>query len=159
VKPIQKVKFYCSLFLLLTMGISDALAKATTSNTEKFHGEILSSDIPPGYSKMGGECLPTDLGEASECDLSLEGGEFIASSGEKILVTWLLSKTNIDKVGGTILWRIEDSIEHSPSYRGTFYPEFCRSDNYPMAKILARGEWNHRKPPQIGGYLRPIEKA
>lgn len=127
--------------------------------TEKYHGQVLSDAHPQGYDAGSGQCLSSTSVGANDCFLGLTGSIFITSNGRKIGVIWLQSNTRNRDAKGHTIWRVDDTLEYPADYRGTFDIEGCTSSAYPDAKIIAKGQWREREPPQVGGLLRTIEKA
>jgi len=149
------------LVVVFLFAVTIGTTNASAGETEKYYGQIV---VPghPLYSK-GGSCLGIDVDNVHKCELALTGssGWLTRPNGKKIEVIWLESNTGNRDAKGDIIWRVEDSIEFPSDYKGTFEtePGGCISSAYPDATIIAKGKWHNRKPPKVGGFMRPIEKA
>lgn len=159
--PRPCVYFVYSVLLIISVfwfAVTIGTTNAYASETEKYHGKILLEGHHPGYDPGRGSCLSDG---PTVCPLGLTGSEIVAKNGNKIQVIWLTSNTGNRDAKGHTIWRIEDTIEFPSDYKGTFEtePGGCISSTYPDATIIAKGKWHNRKPPKVGGFMRPIEKA
>ena len=145
---------------LLGFGLNTCIwsSHVLAGETDKYHGQVVTPGHPA--KSTGGTCISTGpRTEANNCELALTGSELSSASGKKLRVIWLKSNTGSRDAKGQIIWRVEDALEHATDYRGTYDSEGCTSSAHPDADIIATGQWNTRKPPEVGGYLWPIEAA
>jgi len=161
--PVQSLCGVPGINIDLIVAVFLLVANLVTTNayageTENYHGQIILEGQIPDYDPGRGSCVSDG---PDSCPLGLTGSELIAQNGKKIEVIWLTSNTGNRDAKGHIIWRIEDTIEFPSGYKGTFEtePGGCTSSAYPDARIIAKGKWHNRKPPKVGGFMRPIDKA
>ena len=144
---------------VVTLGTTFQVSLGIAGEAEKYHGTLLSQENPPSFVSSGGICLSANPYGGEPCAFGIGSGTWIASGGRKIIATWLERNTGVKDKDGNTIWKIEDSIEHSPNYKGTFDVETCKSATFSGQKIVAKGKWNWHELPRVGGYMKPVHKA
>jgi len=135
---------------LATLAIS-LIPTALAGEATKYIGSIISDKSPAEYKSYGGFLIARDE------NLWGNEGVFRTSKSLDVYVIWLESSVERD-IDGHAIFRAEDVLE-LPNRPAMTHDSNCKSSRYPKAFVIAVGNWEKRKKPEFGVYMKSVNKA